>query len=173
MHTVAVLSDDRKIAGKRTCADPCVIIKNEDGSRVAYAPDSVIGSVFEDAINGYLEQAPAQNSEGTGELAGAKASSAKLIPAAFHGEWDKNIASCGAVSSVFRLRVSRTTLDFYESVADVRSLKILNPRAVAITATSAGEGQVWDSEMELVLSRSGNELTVRSSGDRFTRIKCP
>lgn len=169
VHKVARLSDDGQILFTDTCAEPCVIIKMEGGKRIAYNPNSVIGSVFQDAINGYLDVSPARNATATGS---SERKIASTIPSAFRGAWDENETSCEAGVSEFALRVSGSKLEFYESDAEVKSVRVLNSRAVAITATSAGEGQVWDSTMELVLSRSGNELTVRNAGSEFTRSRC-
>lgn len=55
MHVVASLKDQGQIVYRSRCAEPCVIIKNDGGSRTAYNPASIIGSVFEDAINGQLD----------------------------------------------------------------------------------------------------------------------
>lgn len=40
-----------------TCSNPCKVIHVSTGEAVAYAPESVIGAVFTDAINGFLEEA--------------------------------------------------------------------------------------------------------------------
>lgn len=42
---------------KATCADPCKIIHSTTGSATEYTPNSVIGAAFEDAMNGFLEEA--------------------------------------------------------------------------------------------------------------------
>ncbi len=41
--------------GVFTCSDPCKVIHFSDGEAVAYTPDSVIGAVFTDALNGFLK----------------------------------------------------------------------------------------------------------------------
>ena len=39
-----------------TCSNPCKVIHASTGEAVAYTPESVIGAVFTDAINGFLEE---------------------------------------------------------------------------------------------------------------------
>ena len=41
-----------------SCANPCSIIHLSTGEMLAYDPDSVIGAVFQDVMNGQLERLP-------------------------------------------------------------------------------------------------------------------
>jgi len=173
LHTLAMLSDSGKIIGKSACAEPCVIIKNNDGSRTAYTPESVIGSAFQDALNGYLEEAAGGGKATANEDPRPAADQVASIPAAFRGEWNGDLSACGTGLSDTRLRVSEKKLQFYESDAEVKSAKIISSRAIEISALFTGEGETWNSELKLALSRSGNDLTIQMGGDDFTRIKCP
>ena len=53
-YTLVAVSENGAAIGKATCADPCKII-HDQGETFEYNPQSVIGSAFEDAINGRLE----------------------------------------------------------------------------------------------------------------------
>ena len=49
------LSDNGRNVSSYSCSKPCVIIKQQSGGRIAFNPDSVIGSAFVDALSGQLE----------------------------------------------------------------------------------------------------------------------
>lgn len=91
------------------------------------------------------------------------------IPAAFVGEWNANPDACGTGLSDSSLRIEPELIHFYESTGNVKRVKIVNSRTITVDASYAGEGQQWDDSRTLVLSRSGNELTIEG----FTRTRCP
>lgn len=169
LHTVALLNDAGTVVDTSVCAEPCVIIKHQNGSRTAYNPNAVLGAVFEDAINGHLEVTSGNPSHSIETVADVSASQ---VPSAFRGEWDGGPSPCQTDPSDTRLRIGARKLEFYESDAEVKSVRSTSSRAVTIRTVSTGEGETWDSEMELVLSRSGNELTIRSEGFESTRNRC-
>lgn len=57
-HVLASVAEDGRVMSKAYCSEPCAIIKYGDGERIAYNPNSVIGSAFQDAINGLLKAGP-------------------------------------------------------------------------------------------------------------------
>jgi hypothetical protein len=96
-----------------------------------------------------------------------------LIPVAFRGEWNDPIKDCGTGISDMRLRIGPKSVRFYESEGEVRRVIRHNSRAVTVLASYSGEGQVWDRIDRLVLSSSGNELTIQTGQDSATRYRCP
>lgn len=52
---VASVTENGATIMTSTCADPCKIIHVSSGEAVGYEPDTVIGGVFTDAMNGLLE----------------------------------------------------------------------------------------------------------------------
>lgn len=55
-HVIGLASNTNNIVEKASCADPCSIIKYENGERLAFDPTSLIGAAFEDAMNGYMKE---------------------------------------------------------------------------------------------------------------------
>ncbi len=157
------------------CANPCRIIKtryqsgNQD--RIAFSAGSIIGSVFTDAFNGYLVPTTGFRSDKTQEKVDSASAGAPLntIPAAFVGEWNADLGSCGTGLSDSRLRIEPSRMRFYESDAEVTRVVVHNIRSVHVEASFAGEGETWRDSVTMVLSRSGNELTI----DGSTRSRCP
>lgn len=90
------------------------------------------------------------------------------IPAAFLGEWNERLADCGTGNNDTRLRIEPKRIRYYESDAEVRRVVIHNSRAVTVEASFAGEGETWNDTVQMVLSRSGADLTT---GD-LTRHRC-
>ena len=166
-HTIISVDDDGRTVLRYECSKPCKIIKRtfrNEIDRVPYDTRSVLGAAFDDALNGSLRIA---------SKAGAnderQPTSVTTIPAAFVGEWNDDLQACGTSNNDSRLRIEPRRIPFYESDGDVSRVTIMNQRAIKVSASFAGEGQVWTNEVEFVLSRSGNDLT--SSG--FTRHRCP
>ena len=102
-----------------------------------------------------------------------------IIPAQFRGEWNGDLKACGTGLSDTRLRIFAQRVSFYESDGDVKRVLLHNGRAITVSATYAGEGEIWDRVDKLILSRSSNELTVTSAdtinteASTFTRYRCP
>ena len=95
-----------------------------------------------------------------------------FIPAPFRGEWNEDLKACGKALNDSALLITASQLQFWESDATVKRVIIHNNRAITVKATFAGEGQVWDADQQLVLSRSGLDLTINKDGDSFTRHRC-
>lgn len=104
---------------------------------------------------------------------------APVIPVAFRGEWNSDTSACGTNSNDSRLIVFGRKISFWESDGDVKFVWVHTTRAITVSATYAGEGQVWDRSDRLVLSRSSNDLTITSAdgnnteASTFTRHRCP
>lgn len=54
-HVLARVGNAGRILGYSSCAKPCRIITLDDGERLAYNSDSIIGAAFADALAGRLE----------------------------------------------------------------------------------------------------------------------
>jgi hypothetical protein len=175
-YTVASIGDDGKIIYTSSCTNPCVVIKNDTGRRTAYNPNSIIGAVFQDAISGQLivsSSRKTSNIEASESLQGREnIQKITEIPMAFRGEWGDEPSACGTGLSDSRLVISAKLLAFYESDAEIKTVTKENARVISVTASSAGEGQVWESKMQLTLSRSGDDLTVNNEGVSSTRHRC-
>ncbi|MBB5687478.1 hypothetical protein [Sphingobium boeckii] len=170
-HNLASLDDQGRRLYTSECSVPCRVIKNNAGGRIdrtPYEPDSVIGSAFEDAINGRLEvwkndiQNQLKNKNRYVQLL------PQSLPVAFLGEWNTNLQDCGTGRNESRLVIAPDKLQFYESDANVKSIKIHSSRSITIEASFSGEGELWNDTFEMVLSRSGDDLTIEDN----TRHKC-
>jgi len=103
-----------------------------------------------------------------------EAEQAPLVPEAFHGTWDKDRKACKEAAGEMRLVVGPDTLRYHESEALVRRVELLErKKEIDVTAEYRGEGQVWQNERRLKLSRSGDELTVSGDGSSVVRRRCP
>lgn len=96
-----------------------------------------------------------------------------IVPSPFRGEWNEDLSACGTAQNDSRLRITGTNLAFHESDGEVKRVIVHNSRAITVSATFAGEGEVWDAVQQLVLSRSGKNLTINREGSSFTRHRCP
>lgn len=89
-HVLASVAESGRIIAKASCSEPCAIIKYGDSERVAYNPNSVIGSAFQDAMNGLLRVAPSPASAGpepSGSNAVPSPSSPSTEPASVSSPW--------------------------------------------------------------------------------------
>lgn len=168
-YRLAILRDDGDQVALAECVRNCKVIKLTwaDGaiSRVGYNSSSIIGSAFEDAFNGNL----VRSKRATIETVSKKpAENTSVIPSAFLGDWDDDTESCETGLGDARLRVEARRLRFYESDAQVERVTVKNDRAITVAASFAGEGETWNDSVTMVLSRSGNQLTIEG----LTRHRC-
>ncbi|MDR2856525.1 MAG: hypothetical protein LBV50_01595 [Novosphingobium sp.] len=114
-----------------------------------------------------------------GGAPGGKVLHPAIIPLAFQGEWNAPLAACEPGSDAFnddlRLRIQPRVISFYASEGVVRRVFRHNEREITVLGTYSGEGRVDDQVDRFVLSRSGNELTIRTGQDQggTTRYRCP
>jgi hypothetical protein len=166
-HIVALLSDDGTVLSRSRCAEPCVVIKRQNGSKIAYSPDSVIGAVFGDAIAGHLI-----DSSVDAHRSASADSDKNTIPTAFRGEWSDDLTACGTGLSDARLRISASLLRFYESDGQVEEVVVHNPKSIRVRAAHSGEGDRWTTTWDLAISPDGKELVVASEGVESVRLRC-
>lgn len=165
-HVLTQVGDNGAVISRSECSDPCRIIKSESHgvtNRIPYNTGSVIGAAFEDALNGRLEVFSKSVKKPDKQSAAQS-----RIPAIYLGEWNDDLAACGTGNNPAALTISSTKLDFYESEGAVRTVEITSERDATVFLTMTGEGETWKTKFRLLLSQSGNELTI----DDFTRYRC-
>ncbi|WP_148276470.1 hypothetical protein [Sphingobium sp. SYK-6] len=99
--------------------------------------------------------------------AGADATAAR-IPVAFQGRWASSREACGRADDESRLAIAADRLSFHESSGMVRSVQMLSPDSVRITADFTGEGEQWTRTLTLGLGADGQSLDIADS----RRVRC-
>lgn len=164
LYRLAILDDSERQIAVAECQNPCAVITERFSSgrvsRVGFSQESIIGSAFADAFNGFLETASGSESSTT--------QGPGRIPPQFVGEWNVELADCGTDNNDSRLVIEPRSLRFYESVGEIQSLSQQDSRTLVIRLRLSGEGQTWNDTMRLILSPSGQDLRI---GD-LTRHHC-
>ncbi len=96
------------------------------------------------------------------------------IPDKFHGQWDVAGGNC-APGSEMQLEIAGDTIIYYESVGDVRSVATVDPYAVEVTLTMAGEGESWERVERLRWLDAGRTLMTgegENQGEEILREHC-
>ncbi len=169
-HRLRSVTENGQALTTWECADPCRIITSVDLpiERIPFEPGSVVGGAFEDALAGRLKPVIGAKSGREIMPAAVTKPAVQTVPVQFRGEWNERPEHCGTALNETRLRITASKIAFYESDAQVRHVVVKSTRAIQVTATLTGEGQVWDDRFEFVLSRSGDDLSM---GD-LTRHRC-
>jgi hypothetical protein len=168
-HRLRSIAESGRALATWECSVPCRIIKRVGTpvERIPYEPTSIIGGAFQDALGGRLEPIM-KAGDPANQATESDLVPAMPIPAQFWGEWNQRPEHCGTGLNDSGLRIAARKIEFYESDAEVTRVVSKSARAIVVTATLSGEGQVWSDQFEFVLSRSGDEL---SQGD-FVRYRC-
>lgn len=103
----------------------------------------------------------------------ASTSETKTVPVAFRGEWNATLKDCGTGNNDSRLRITATTLRFYEGAGAVRAAFTQGPFEVLIVADMSGEGTTWLASHQFTLAGDGSYLSTWVDGARFIRYRCP
>jgi hypothetical protein len=171
-HILVLVDEQGKSLIRSTCAQPCVIIKDDDGERVAFNSDSIVGAAFTDAMNGHLKvhlsaaaNAPAPRASPTGYPHFVSS-----IPQAFRGRWDELVQDgCRGREARFDLDVTK----FYnfEVEWDVTNVKLYSATEMDLYTTFKDEdggqqNEVWEFKL------ADGALTGRKPGTAFFR-RCP
>lgn len=140
------------------------------GAPVAEKPAQVDNSAIPAADSSTggkaLLPAPAAAAPPATPYAPAAAEKAGLIPAAFHGEWNRELEHCGTGLNDSALRIEPRSMHFYESRGDVTRITRTGDRTVAIEASFQGEGETWSETVQLTLSPDGEQLTTGTDQPR-------
>ena len=101
------------------------------------------------------------------------------IPATLHGNWGMVPADCTSTRGDAKglLRISGTTLTFYESVGKLGTIHSRSDTSISASFGFSGEGMTWTREETLALSSDGKQLTRTERGGEepggpFTYSKC-
>lgn len=99
--------------------------------------------------------------------------SSSQIPKPFQGLWDVSADACNKQYSDMRLRISSSTIEYWESTGDL--LEIIESKHISLIARFAfsGEGELWESKITYLLLNKQREL-VQSFDDglRVSRVRC-
>jgi hypothetical protein len=95
-----------------------------------------------------------------------------VIPTQFQGEWNEDIQACGKGINDSELHIGPKMINYYESDGEIRKVILHNNKAITVTASYTGEGQVWDSTVQFVLWGT-NALSQITDGNKFVRYRCP
>ncbi len=129
---------------------------------------------------------PVEAAAQTGAEAAAPTSSStagipeRSIPVAVQGNWGLVPADCTSTRGDNKglLRITATTLQFYESLGRLGTIKDRKDTSIRADFEFSGEGMTWSREE--TLSTSGNTLTRSErggdepgSGGPFTYTRCP
>lgn len=171
-HVLANVDDRGEAIWEHECSQPCRIIMTRVRGQVRRLPfdaESIIGSAFEDAINGHLTVTGRESRISDSSEAPIVAATPERIPSAFLGEWNSHLEHCGTELNDSRLRVEPRRLRFYESEAELLGITIHSASRVTVRGSFSGEGETWTDNVAMTLSPSGNELTIGG----YTRYRCP
>jgi hypothetical protein len=95
------------------------------------------------------------------------------MPAGFQGEWNENLEH-GTGLNDSRLRITATTIRFYESGGPVKAVVRRGSFEIMLITELSGEGQSWLAAHRLILSSDGSYLTAPSEEGRdLVRYRCP
>ena len=96
------------------------------------------------------------------------------MPPEFQGEWNEDRQHCGTGLNDSRLRITATTVRFYESGGPVKAVVRRGAFEIMFIAELSGEGQSWLAAHRLILSSDGSYIMVPSDeGPDLVRYRCP
>ena len=96
----------------------------------------------------------------------------KSIPATFHGEWNARTSQCGTDLNDSRLRITKGTVQFYESLGSVTRVKRVRPNEILVSLSMSGEGETWSAQYRFAVTPDGKVLTDKSDSAGLQRFKC-
>jgi hypothetical protein len=101
------------------------------------------------------------------------------IPVALQGNWGMVPADCTSTRGDAKglLKISGTTLKFYESVAELGTVKERSETSLRADYAFTGEGMSWTRDVTLTASNGGKTLTLLDRGGEnpegpYTYTKC-
>ena len=101
----------------------------------------------------------------------AAAQPATTLPAAFQGRWDKDAAACANAESTQIVTVRADEVQFFESMARVKTVTEDGPHAVKLEGAFSGEGEEWEGKMRLEIT-ADDKLKVDEDSAGLL-VRCP
>jgi hypothetical protein len=179
-YNLALVSPQGRIVSRYSCANPCRVIRNANGTLTAFNPTSIIGSAFNDAFAGLLADSSVAQSETNDDTTEVEEPSAQSetsnpvlpIPVSFHGEWNEDLSACGTGLNDSVLVVRSRTVSFYESRGQVRALTMRGANTAIVDVDFIGEGQQWSDRFSMELLDNGNILRIGIGDGLMDRLRC-
>lgn len=163
-HTLQSISRNGSLSMKAYCADPCAIIKYENGERISFSPSSVIGGAFQDAINGHLAPYKEQPKSVTKKYPQTVSS----VPSPFRGSWDE-ITQDKCAYREPRFVIEGNKFYNFEVQWDVTKVVLLSENEIDIHTSTLDDGTQYDEIWEFKLVDKGKALTSRKEGGSYFR----
>lgn len=172
-HVISQISDQDRAIDTLVCKEPCKIIKSEDGSRTPFVSNSIIGSVFEDAMLGHLAiKSKVEKITKKLEPKVEYPKFASSVPKAFHGRWDE-IVNDKCEGREARFYFGPKDFANFEVQWNVSKVKLYSPTEMDMnTSTYDDNNNQVDTVWEFKLVDGGKSLTGRKKGASFFQ-KCP
>ena len=97
----------------------------------------------------------------------------KTIPIQFQGVWDANLQACQSAASDMRLYIEPDRFHFGVDTGGI-VLKVTKEshRNITIRAAFNSEGELSENDIGMMLSASGDHLTIPHGERRTTRVLC-
>jgi hypothetical protein len=108
------------------------------------------------------------------ETAAADAvATSELVPTAFRGEWNTDLARCGTDLGEMRLSLTGASIGLYESGGPVLDVILEDEQTALLRTRLSGEGETWERPFRLRLTDDGRTLTDISGEIPVVRHRCP
>ena len=96
-----------------------------------------------------------------------------LVPEAFRGEWDADVAACGTGPRESAVRIGAESIWGYESGGRLMNISRRGNTEFTATAHLSGEGEEWSTPIHFALSPDSNTLKDLTLGARgLVRYRC-
>lgn len=136
------------------------------------APAEPVATGAPDPAPSLTTTAPSRTSEAAPPLPREVAT----MPAAFRGTWGYAEGDCSPGTELSMV-IGEKSIEFYESLGTITSIKVESPTSVVIDLAMEGEGEKWTVQNRLALSENGAILTptdtARTSEQLMPRKRCP
>lgn len=96
--------------------------------------------------------------------------SAVAIPEAFQGQWLRDPKSCPP--EIVDQWISADKMRFDHLVGEATAVKVHAPRHITVSASLLSDGDPFEGDIDMKLSKSGNELTLNFGNGVSLRYRC-
>ncbi|MEO0376863.1 MAG: hypothetical protein AAF329_20030 [Cyanobacteria bacterium P01_A01_bin.17] len=145
---------------------------NTSGETLSTTSDSAIAETSKLPNDVVTEEMSPTSVEKTADSPLTKAEPAQEVPEQFQGEWNSNLAQCGFQGSDGRLEIKAKQIMFYESSGPIQDITSDGDRKLTGKVELSGEGETWQTELELQLSEDQSALTQIMDDNSFVRYRC-